>query len=155
MKPLRIVIPLLYVGFVAWSLYGAVVPVETYLFRMVHMAFIFALAFPGLSHLEEAPPWATLAGSWAWRSSASPPSPYALLDLDQFIRRSTLPGPRRLLAGDRGHRPAGRDLPSRRWDGASPWSWSGSCSTPTSATTSPARWPTRGTTWTGSSATRT
>jgi len=40
-----LVVTLLYVGFVAWSLYGAVVPVETYLFRMVHMAFIFALAF--------------------------------------------------------------------------------------------------------------
>ncbi|MEI7673751.1 MAG: hypothetical protein WCK00_16725, partial [Deltaproteobacteria bacterium] len=35
----------LYVGFVGWSLYGAIFPVETYLFRMVHMAFIFALGF--------------------------------------------------------------------------------------------------------------
>jgi hypothetical protein len=35
----------LFVGFVGWSLYGAIVPVETYLFRMVHMAFVFGLAF--------------------------------------------------------------------------------------------------------------
>ena len=44
-KQLPLVVALLYVGFVGWSLYGAVVPIETYLFRMVHMAFIFALAF--------------------------------------------------------------------------------------------------------------
>ena len=40
-----IAIGALYVGFVGWSLYGAILPVETYVFRMVHMAFIFALAF--------------------------------------------------------------------------------------------------------------
>jgi hypothetical protein len=42
-----IVTSVLYVGFVAWSLYGAVVPIETYLFRMVHMGFIFALTIAG------------------------------------------------------------------------------------------------------------
>ena len=40
-----IAIGALYVGFVGWSLYGAIFPVETYAFRMVHMAFIFGLAF--------------------------------------------------------------------------------------------------------------
>ena len=38
-------IGVIYVGFVGWSLYGAIFPVETYIFRMIHMAFIFALAF--------------------------------------------------------------------------------------------------------------
>src|SRR5512132_3277816 len=82
----------LYVGFVAWSLYGAVVPVETYLFRMVHMAFIFGLGFVVCPVSPKAPRWmkgfdvglavlgvATIA--------------YAFLDLDSFIRRSTIPEP--------------------------------------------------------------
>jgi TRAP-type uncharacterized transport system fused permease subunit len=36
---------LLYIGFAGWSLYGAVTPIETYIFRMTHLAFIFLLAF--------------------------------------------------------------------------------------------------------------
>jgi TRAP-type uncharacterized transport system fused permease subunit len=40
-----IVIGVLCVALVAWSLYGAAFPVETYTFRMVHLAFIFGLAF--------------------------------------------------------------------------------------------------------------
>ena len=43
------IVTLLYLGFVGWSLYGALVPVETYLFRMVHMAFIYALSFISVS----------------------------------------------------------------------------------------------------------
>ncbi|MFZ4440938.1 MAG: TRAP transporter permease, partial [Syntrophales bacterium] len=35
----------IYVAFVGWSIYGAIFPVETYIFRMIHMAFIFALGF--------------------------------------------------------------------------------------------------------------
>jgi TRAP transporter 4TM/12TM fusion protein len=82
----------LYVGFVAWSLYGAVVPIETYLFRMVHMGFIFALAL--LVH-----PVSKKAGAWSrWLDIGLAllgvaTIAYALWDLDKFIRRSTLPNP--------------------------------------------------------------
>jgi hypothetical protein len=40
-----VVIGVLYVAFVVWSLYGAVFPMETHTFRMVHLAFIFGLTF--------------------------------------------------------------------------------------------------------------
>jgi TRAP transporter 4TM/12TM fusion protein len=82
----------LYVGFVAWSLYGAVVPIETYLFRMVHMGFIFALAL--LVH-----PFSRKTGAWSrWLDIGLAllgvaTIAYALWDLDRFIRRSTLPNP--------------------------------------------------------------
>jgi len=86
------VITLLYVGFVAWSLYGAVVPVETYLFRMVHMAFIYALAFLVFPTSEEAKGWTRwLDIGLAVLGVAT--IGYALLDMDQFVRRSTLPEP--------------------------------------------------------------
>ena len=85
-------ISLLYVGFVAWSLYGAVVPIETYLFRMVHMAFIFALAFLVFPLSEKAGRW----GVWLDACLAAlgvGSIVYALIDTDQFIRRSTVPEP--------------------------------------------------------------
>ena len=84
------VLSLLYVGFVVWSLYGAVVPVETYLFRMVHMAFIYALSFLVFPTSKE-------AGSWTrWldiglATVGVATIAYALIDLDQFVRRSTVP----------------------------------------------------------------
>jgi len=92
------VISLLYVAFVAWSLYGAVVPIETYLFRMVHMGFIFALAFLVYPFSEKAGRW----GVWldtclAVLGVAS--IVYALVDTDQFIRRSTLPEPADFFLG--------------------------------------------------------
>jgi TRAP transporter 4TM/12TM fusion protein len=86
------VLTLLYVGFVVWSLYGAVVPVETYLFRMVHMAFIYALSFLVF-------PTSKKAGSWTrWLDIGLAilgvaTIAYALTDLDQFVRRSTVPEP--------------------------------------------------------------
>ncbi len=43
---------ILYVAFVGWSLYGAVTPIETYIFRMIHLGFIFALAFPAYPMLK-------------------------------------------------------------------------------------------------------
>jgi len=82
----------LYVGFVAWSLYGAVVPIETHLFRMIHLAFIYALAF--LAY-----PFSKKSGAWSFRLDlllallGVACVVYALTDLDQFIRRSTLPDP--------------------------------------------------------------
>jgi TRAP transporter 4TM/12TM fusion protein len=86
------VVALLYVGFVVWSLYGAVVPVETYLFRMVHMAFIYALSFLAF-------PTSKKAGSSTRRLDIGlailgvATIAYALIDLDQFVRRSTVPEP--------------------------------------------------------------
>jgi TRAP transporter 4TM/12TM fusion protein len=83
-------VALLYVGFVLWSLYGAVVPVETYLFRMVHMAFIYALSFLVYPIAKQAGPrtrWLDIGLALLGVATIA----YPLLDLDQFIRRSTLP----------------------------------------------------------------
>ena len=83
---------LLYVGFVGWSLVGAVVPIETYLFRMVHMAFIFLLAFLVYPAFKGAPRWSRRADvALALLGLAS--IAYAIWDLDGFVRRSTLPEP--------------------------------------------------------------
>lgn len=82
----------LYVAFVAWSLYGAVVPVETYLFRMVHMAFIYALSFLAYPMIKAGGPrarWIDVGLAALGVATIV----YPLLDLDQFIRRSTLPEP--------------------------------------------------------------
>ncbi len=85
-------VSVLYFGFVAWSLYGAVVPVETYLFRMVHMAFIFALGFMVCPASKNAPKWMKgLDIGLAVLGVAT--IAYAFLDLDSFVRRSTLPEP--------------------------------------------------------------
>jgi TRAP transporter 4TM/12TM fusion protein len=85
-----IAVGLLYCGFVGWSLYGAIWPVETYAFRMVHMAFIFALAFLVYPLWEKAPGWTLwLDVILALLGVAS--IAYAFTDMDQFIRRSTLP----------------------------------------------------------------
>ncbi|MBN1106878.1 MAG: TRAP transporter fused permease subunit [Deltaproteobacteria bacterium] len=93
-----IVVGLLYVAFVAWSLYGAVFPVETYSFRMIHLAFVFALAF--VVH-----PISSKAGRWAgWLDFSLAVLGvasilYAFVDLDQFLRRSTLPEPSDVFFG--------------------------------------------------------
>ncbi len=88
----------LYVGFVAWSLYGAIFLVETYIFRMVHMAFIFALAFlvypvrPSASRWTR---WLDLILALLGVATIA----YTFIDMDQFIRRSTLPEPLDLFFG--------------------------------------------------------
>jgi TRAP transporter 4TM/12TM fusion protein len=88
----------LYVGFVAWSLYGAIFIVETYVFRMVHMAFIFALAFLAYPVRPSASRWTRwLDLILALLGVAA--IVYALGDLDTFIRRSTLPDPLDLFFG--------------------------------------------------------
>ncbi|MEM5788570.1 MAG: TRAP transporter large permease subunit, partial [Syntrophobacteraceae bacterium] len=85
-------IGVLYAAFVAWSLYGAIVPVETHAFRMVHLGFILALGF--LAY-----PCSKGAGRWSrWvdvglAALGIAAIVYALFDLDQFLRRSTLPDP--------------------------------------------------------------
>jgi TRAP transporter 4TM/12TM fusion protein len=86
------------VGFVAWSLYGAVVPIETYVFRMVHMGFIFSLSLLVF-------PFSRKAGSWSRRLDlglailGAAAIGYALVDLDKFIRRSTLPNTADFIMG--------------------------------------------------------
>jgi len=88
----------LYSGFVGWSLYGAVWTVETYLFRMVHMAFIFGLAFLVYPVRQNAGRWTfwpdLLLAILGVASIA-----YACIDADQFIRRSTLPETMDLVFG--------------------------------------------------------
>jgi TRAP transporter 4TM/12TM fusion protein len=89
-KQIPLVVTLLYIGFVGWSLYGAVVPIETYLFRMVHMAFIFALAFlvyPTSKDAGSRTRWLDVGLAILGVITIA----YALMDLDQFVRRSTLP----------------------------------------------------------------
>ncbi len=88
----------LFVGFVGWSLYGAIVPVETYLFRMVHMAFIFGLAFfvyPVRPNAGRWTAWLDLLMAILGVASIV----YACLDMDTFIRRSTVPEPMDLFFG--------------------------------------------------------
>ncbi|MCX5735581.1 MAG: TRAP transporter fused permease subunit [candidate division NC10 bacterium] len=84
------VLALLYVGFVVWSLYGAVVPVETYLFRMVHMAFIYALSFLVFPTSKEAGSWTRWLDIGLGTLGVATIA-YAMIDLDQFVRRSTVP----------------------------------------------------------------
>jgi TRAP transporter 4TM/12TM fusion protein len=95
---LALALGILYVAFVAWSLYGAIVPVETYQFRMVHLGFIYALAFlsyPLSKRYDRWTRWLDLAFAILGVLAIA----YALSDLDAFIRRSTLPDPPDLLFG--------------------------------------------------------
>jgi TRAP transporter 4TM/12TM fusion protein len=82
----------LYVGFVGWSLYGAVTPIETYIFRMVHVGFIFALAFPAYPLLKKSGPKGWIV-DLVLAALGVATIVWALTDVDQFIRRSTLPDP--------------------------------------------------------------
>jgi TRAP transporter 4TM/12TM fusion protein len=88
----------LYVGFVGWSLYGAVIPVETYAFRMIHMAFIFALAFLVYPIRPKAARWTIWLDLFLALLGVATIA-YTFLDMDQFIRRSTLPEPMDLFFG--------------------------------------------------------
>lgn len=88
----------LYVGFVAWSLYGAIWTVETYVFRMVHMALIFGLGFLAYPVRPKAPRW-TAWPDLVFGLAGIATIAYAVYDLDQFIRRSTLPDPPDLYLG--------------------------------------------------------
>lgn len=88
----------LFVGFVGWSLYGAIWPVETYLFRMVHMAFIFGLAFLVYPIRKNAGRW-TIWPDVLLAILGVATIAYACIDMDQFIRRSTLPEPMDLFFG--------------------------------------------------------
>jgi TRAP transporter 4TM/12TM fusion protein len=92
------IIGALYVGFVGWSLYGAVIPVETYAFRMIHMAFIFALAFLVYPIKPNAGRWTIWLDLFLAILGVAAIA-YTFLDMDQFIRRSTLPEPLDLFFG--------------------------------------------------------
>lgn len=88
----------LFIGFVGWSLYGAVWTVETYLFRMVHMAFIFGLAFLVFPVRENAGRW-TIAPDLFLALLGVASIAYACVDTDSFLRRTTLPEPMDLFFG--------------------------------------------------------
>ncbi|MDD5100462.1 MAG: TRAP transporter fused permease subunit [Syntrophales bacterium] len=92
------VIGALYVGFAAWSIYGAIWPVETYAFRMIHMAFIFALAFLVYPYKPNAGRW-TLAPDLILALLGVATIAYAFTDMDAFLRRSTLPEPLDMFFG--------------------------------------------------------
>jgi len=87
-----VLIGVLYAAFVGWSVYGAIVPIETHTFRMVHLGFIFALAF-------FAYPVSKNAGRWSmWMdiglaALGVATIVYPLTHLDLFLRSSTLPDP--------------------------------------------------------------
>jgi TRAP transporter 4TM/12TM fusion protein len=93
-----IAVGLLYCGFVGWSLYGAIWPVETYAFRMIHMAFIFGLAFLVYPVQPNAGRW-TIWLDLILAILGVAAIAYTFLDMDQFIRRSTLPEPMDLFFG--------------------------------------------------------
>jgi len=93
-----VAVGLLYVGFVGWSLYGAIRPVETYFFRMVHMAFIFGLAFIVYPVRPKAGRW-TIWPDLALSALGVATIVYAVIDTDQFVRRTTLPEPMDLFFG--------------------------------------------------------
>jgi len=80
------------VAFIAWSVYGAIKPIETYIFRMVHMGFIFALSFPFYPFLKKQKKWVICFDIFMALLGIAT-LVYPLLDLDSFIRRSTLPEP--------------------------------------------------------------
>jgi TRAP transporter 4TM/12TM fusion protein len=92
MKIPRWIVSLFYVAFVAWSLYGAVVPVETYLYRMVHMGFIFILSFLVFPFSKNSEGWLRWVDLLLAALGAAAIA-YAISDLDEFIRRSTVPEP--------------------------------------------------------------
>ena len=92
------VIGVVYVGFVCWSIYGAITPVETYTFRMIHVAFILSLAFltyPVRPKADRWTRWVDLILAVLCVAAII----YVFVDMDQFIRRSTLPEPLDLFFG--------------------------------------------------------
>jgi TRAP transporter 4TM/12TM fusion protein len=97
-KKSDIAIGALFVGFVGWSLYGAIWTVETYLFRMVHMAFIFGLAFLVYPIRKNAGRW-TIWPDFLLAILGVATIVYACIDTDQFIRRTTVPEPMDLYLG--------------------------------------------------------
>ncbi len=93
-----IAVDVIFIIFVCWSIYGAIFPVETHTFRMVHLGLIFALAFivtPASKSDGRWTAWLDIGLTLLGMASIA----YALFDLDQFIRRSTLPDPADVFFG--------------------------------------------------------
>jgi TRAP transporter 4TM/12TM fusion protein len=88
----------LYAVFVLWSLYGAIMPVETYTFRMVHLLLIFVLAFLVMPVTKNAGRWGLILDVGLATLGAVTVL-YALVDVDGFIRRSTVPLPLDFIFG--------------------------------------------------------
>jgi TRAP transporter 4TM/12TM fusion protein len=85
-----LVMGVLYAAFIVWSLFGAIRPIETFLFRMIHLAFILLLGFLAFPYAEKAKGWTKwLDIGLALLGVAT--VIWALVDLDSFIRRSTVP----------------------------------------------------------------
>ncbi len=89
-KVLSFLTDFMFIAFVGWSLYGAIRPVETHTFRLIHLGFIFVLA--ALTY-----PVSQRAGKWRWFVDLPLALAgiltiwYPLRDLDVFLRRSTVP----------------------------------------------------------------
>jgi TRAP transporter 4TM/12TM fusion protein len=96
--PAAVIVGILSVAFIGWSIYGAIVPVETFVFRMVHLAFILLLAFLMFPYSNNAPEWTKwldlVLGLVGVATMA-----YAMFDIDAFIRRSTMPDPPDIVMG--------------------------------------------------------
>lgn len=86
-----VIIGILYAAFVGWSLYGAIVPIETHTFRMVHVGFIFALAFLTHPISSKDNPWSRVF-DFAFVLLGVGSMVYPLTHLDAFLRNSTIPG---------------------------------------------------------------
>jgi TRAP transporter 4TM/12TM fusion protein len=87
-----------YFVFVAWSFYGAIFPIETYTFRMMHLALIFLLAFAAFPMFKKNKGWTKyLDLILALLGVAS--LAYALIDFDNFIYRSTVPNQLDIIFG--------------------------------------------------------
>jgi TRAP transporter 4TM/12TM fusion protein len=93
-----VLIGVLYAAFVCWSIYGAIVPIETHTFRMVHVGFIFGLAF------LTCPIHSNAGRGWMWTdillaALGVATIVYPLSHLDLFLRESTLPRPLDIFFG--------------------------------------------------------
>ncbi|MEN6487062.1 MAG: TRAP transporter fused permease subunit [Syntrophobacteraceae bacterium] len=96
--PAAVIVGIISVAFIGWSIYGAIVPVETYVFRMVHLAFIFLLAFlmfPYSNKAQENTKWLDLGLGLLGVATIG----WAMFDTDSFIRRSTLPETTDMIMG--------------------------------------------------------
>jgi TRAP transporter 4TM/12TM fusion protein len=87
-----VLIGVLYAAFVGWSIYGAIVPIETHTFRMVHLGFIFALAFFAYPVSKNAGRW-SMGMDIGLAALGVATIVYPLTHLDLFLRSSTLPDP--------------------------------------------------------------
>lgn len=88
-----------FLAFVGWSLWGAIQPIETYKFRIVHLILILILSFlvypPAKAKSSGWSQWLDLGLAFLSFVAVG----WALTNLNSFIRRSTLPEPMDMLFG--------------------------------------------------------